>query len=132
MVSITIEDLTRAYLNLRTERSLLSQKFKEEDAELVEAQNEIKAALLAHCDEHGLESVRTSEGLVYKTSTEKYWTYDWEHLHEFILEHRVPELLDRRLNQKHLREFLEENPNLLPKGLNKTVDVSVTVRKPTK
>ena len=34
MVSITIEDLTRAYLNLRTERSLLSQKFKEEDAEL--------------------------------------------------------------------------------------------------
>ena len=48
MVSITIEDLTRAYLNLRTERSLLSQKFKEEDAELVEAQNEIKAALAHH------------------------------------------------------------------------------------
>jgi predicted metal-dependent phosphotriesterase family hydrolase len=132
MVSISIEDLTRTYLNLRTERSILSKEYKDKDAELIEAQEKVKAALLQHCDEQGLESVKTSEGLVYKTTTEKYWTYDWERMHEFILEHRVPELLDRRINQKHLREFLEDNPELLPKGLNKTVDVSVTVRKPTR
>lgn len=131
-MSIPIEDLTRAYLNLRAERSVLSKQFKDKDAELVEAQEKVKAALLQHCEEQGLESVKTAEGLVYKTTTEKYWTYDWERMHDFIMEHRVPELLDRRINQKHLREFLEDNPNLMPKGLNKTVDVSVTVRKPTR
>jgi phage pi2 protein 07 len=131
-VSIPIEDLTRTYLNLRAERSVLSKQFKDKDAELVEAQEKVKAALLQHCEEQGLESVKTAEGLVYKTTTEKYWTYDWERMHDFIMEHRVPELLDRRINQKHLREFLEDNPNLMPKGLNKTVDVSVTVRKPTR
>ena len=131
-MSIPIEDLTRAYLNLRAERSVLSKKFKDKDAELVEAQEKVKAALLQHCEEQGLESVKTAEGLVYKTTTEKYWTYDWERMHDFIMEHRVPELLDRRINQKHLREFLEDNPQLFPKGLNKTVDVSVTVRKPTR
>ena len=131
-MSIPIEDLTRAYLNLRADRSVLSKQFKDKDAELVEAQEKVKAALLQHCEEQGLESVKTAEGLVYKTTTEKYWTYDWERMHDFIMEHRVPELLDRRINQKHLREFLEDNPNLMPKGLNKTVDVSVTVRKPTR
>tara|TARA_R110001592_G_scaffold210452_1_gene461951 strand:+ start:1466 stop:1864 length:399 start_codon:yes stop_codon:yes gene_type:complete len=132
MVSISIENLTSAYLNVRAKRTELSSKFKKEDGELVIAQDKLKAALLEYCEEQGVESVKTSEGLVYKTSKERYWTYDWEHFHTFVLEHRAPELLDKRINQAHLREFLEENPNLLPKGLNKSVDVSVTVRKPTK
>jgi hypothetical protein len=131
-VSVSIESLTSAYLNIRAKRSELSAKFKQEDAELIEAQNQLKSALLDYCDEHGVESVRTAEGLVYKTSKEKYWTYDWDHFHAFVLENRVPELLDRRINQSNLREYLEDNPDKLPKGLNKSVDVSVTVRKPSK
>ncbi len=131
-MTVSIENLTSAYLNVRNERSELSAKFKKADAELIEAQNQLKAAMLEYCEEHGVESVRTSEGLVYKTSKEKYWTYDWDHFHAFVLENRVPELLDRRINQSNLREFLEDNPDKLPKGLNKSVDVSVTVRKPSK
>ena len=131
-MSVSIESLTSAYLNIRAKRSELSAKFKKEDAELIEAQTQLKSALLDYCDEHGVESVRTAEGLVYKTSKEKYWTYDWDHFHTFVLENRCPELLDRRINQSNLREFLEDNPDKLPKGLNKSVDVSVTVRKPSK
>jgi len=131
-VSVSIENLTSAYLNIRAKRSELSTKFKKEDAELVEAQTQLKAALLNYCDEQGVESVKTTQGLVYKTSKEKYWTYDWDHFHAFVLENRVPELLDRRINQTNLREYIEDNPDKLPKGLNKSVDVSVTVRKPSK
>ena len=71
-MSVSIENLTSAYLNVRNERSQLSAKFKKADAELIEAQNQLKAAMLEYCEEHGVESVRTSEGLVYKTSKEKY------------------------------------------------------------
>ena len=131
-MSVSIENLTSAYLNIIAKRSELSAKYKKEDAELIEAQEQLKAALLNYCDEHGVESVRTAEGLVYKTSKEKYWTYDWDHFHAFVIENRCPELLDRRINQSNLREFLEDNPEKLPKGLNKSVDVSVTVRKPSK
>ena len=73
-MSVSIENLTSAYLNIRAKRSELSTKFKKEDAELVEAQTQLKAALLNYCDEQGVESVKTAQGLVYKTSKEKYWT----------------------------------------------------------
>ena len=131
-MSLSIENLTSAYLNVRNERSELSAKFKKADAELLEAQEKLKAAMLNYCEEHGVESVRTAEGLVYKTSKEQYWTYDWDRFRAVVGEHRCPELLDRRINQSNLREFLEDNPDKLPKGLNKSVDVSVTVRKPSK
>ena len=88
-----------------------------------------------HATEHHKEvqSPQKREPLADKwLEKEKYWTYDWDHFHAFILENKVPELLDRRINQSNLREFLEDNPDKLPKGLNKSVDVSVTVRKPSK
>ena len=50
-------------------------------------------------------------------------------MHKFILEHGVPELFDKRLNQSNLKEFLEENPDVYPEGLNKDTEYVITVRK---
>ena len=60
---------------------------------------------------------------------QKYWTSDWESMHKFILEHEVPEFLEKRLHQGAVKGFLEENPELLPKGLNVDSEYAVTVRK---
>jgi hypothetical protein len=37
--------------------------------------------------------------------------------------------LDKRLNQKNMREFLESNPDLLPKGLNSNSTYTISVRR---
>jgi hypothetical protein len=50
-------------------------------------------------------------------------------MHKFILEHGVPELLEKRLQQTNMRAFLEENPELLPPGLNSNAEYSVTIRR---
>jgi hypothetical protein len=50
-------------------------------------------------------------------------------MHKFILEHEVPEFLEKRLHQGAVKGFLEENPDLLPKGLNVDSEYAVTVRK---
>tara|TARA_R100000149_G_C5826816_1_gene103943 strand:- start:561 stop:716 length:156 start_codon:yes stop_codon:yes gene_type:complete len=50
-------------------------------------------------------------------------------MYEFIREHDVPEFFEKRLNQKNVREFLVENPDLLPKGLNVDSEYTVSVRK---
>ena len=92
-------------------------------------QTKLKNALLDYCENHNVESVRTSEGLFFRTSKVKYWTSDWERMYEFILEHDVPELLDKRLNQTNLKQFLEENPDVLPKGLNVDNEYVISVRK---
>tara|TARA_R100000935_G_scaffold45193_1_gene68277 strand:+ start:2498 stop:2899 length:402 start_codon:yes stop_codon:yes gene_type:complete len=126
---ISADKLTKAYIKIRAERAALSAEFKESDGELVRKQDLVKNALLDYCENHKVESVRTSEGLFFRTSKVKYWTSDWERMHEFILEHEVPELLDKRLNQTNLKQFLEENPDVLPQGLNIDNEYVISVRK---
>ena len=126
---VPADRLTRAYIKIRAERAALSADFKEQDGALARQQTILKNALLDYCENHNVESVRTSEGLFFRTSKIKYWTSDWERMYEFILEHDVPELLDKRLNQTNLKQFLEENPDVLPQGLNVDNEYVISVRK---
>tara|TARA_Y100000114_G_scaffold28035_1_gene23648 strand:+ start:886 stop:1296 length:411 start_codon:yes stop_codon:yes gene_type:complete len=127
--SVTLEKLVRVYLKIKGERERLSAEFKEADGKLVEQQDTIKSALLDHLKETGAKSVKTDAGTFYRQIKQKYWTSDWESMHQFILEHEVPEFLEKRLHQGAVRGFLEENPDLLPKGLNVDSEFAVTVRK---
>ena len=123
------EKMTSAFIKIRTERSVLSAKFKAEDDKLVRQQDILKRALLDYCENHGLESVRTSAGLFFRSSKTKYWTSDWEAMHKFIMEHNVPEFLDKRLNTTNIKQFLEENPNTIPDGLKIDKEFVISVRK---
>ena len=91
--------------------------------------DKLTKAYINYCAQQNVESVRTSEGLFYRSVKSKYWTSDWEAMHKFILEHGVPELLDKRLNQTNMKQFLEENPEVLPQGLNKDTEYAIAVRK---
>ena len=123
------EKMTSAFIKILTERSVLSAKFKAEDDKLVRQQDILKRALLDYCENHGLESVRTSAGLFFRSSKTKYWTSDWEAMHKFIMEHNVPEFLDKRLNTTNIKQFLEENPNTIPDGLKIDKEFVISVRK---
>ena len=125
----TAEKLTRIYLKIKDRRSELSAAFKEEDGKLAEQLDKVKRALLDYCKEHGVDSVKSSEGLFYRSAKTRYWTSDWSNMHEFVLEHGAPELLDKRLNQTNMKQFLEENPALVPKGLNVDSEYVVSVRR---
>ena len=129
MSEVSADKLTKAYIKIRAKRAELSRNFKSEDDLLLEQLEKIKSALLDYCSEQNVESVRTSEGLFYRSIKTKYWTSDWEAMHKFILEHNVPELLDKRLNQTNMKQFLEENPDVLPQGLNKDTEYAIAVMK---
>ena len=123
------EKLTTVYLKIKDKRAELTAEFKEKDAELVEQLNKVKRALLDYCEEQGVDSVRTSAGLFYRSAKTRYWTSDWASMHEFILENEVPELLDKRVNQSNMKQYLEENPDQVPKGLNVDSEYIVSVRR---
>ena len=128
-MTVDVEKLTRVYTRIRDKRAEISAKFKEEGSALVEQQNTVKQALLDYCAESNIDSVRTAAGLFYRSVKQRYWTSDWESMHKFVLEHEVPELFEKRLNQTHMKQFLEENPDLVPMGLNVDAEYILTVRK---
>ena len=84
---------------------------------------------MEYCKEHEVDSVRTASGLFYRTVKQRYWTSDWESMHNFIMTNEVPEFFEKRLNQTHVRQFIEENPDLVPAGLNVDSEYAISVRK---
>lgn len=126
---VSVDKLTGAFIKIRNARAVLSAEFKEKDAKLVAQQDMLRQGLLDYCTEQNVESARTSEGSFFRTTKTKFWTSDWESMYEFIMENRVPEFFDKRLNQTNIKQFLEENPDLMPKGLNQDTEYSIVVRK---
>ena len=129
MMAVTVEKLVKAYVNIRSKRSELKAQFAEEDDKLASKQDKLKRALLDHCKEHNVDSVKTSSGLFYRTIKSRYWTNDWGSMHKFIMDHNLPEFFEKRLNQTHVRQFLEENPDQMPLGLNVESEYVISVRK---
>lgn len=128
-MAVSVDKLVKAYAAIRDKRAELTAKYKEEEADLREQQDKVKVALLEYCKEHEVDSVRTASGLFYRGVKQRYWTSDWESMHKFVMEHNVPEFLEKRLNQTHVRQFIEDNPDLLPAGLNVDSEYTISVRK---
>lgn len=123
------ERLVKVYLKMRQKKAELAAAFSEQDEKIKAQMDKVKFALLEYCKDHGVESVRTQEGLFYRTVRTSYWTNDWDSMGKFIVEHEVPELLEKRLHQGNTKQFLEENPDLLPPGLNVDSEYTITVRR---
>ena len=129
MSDFTPDKLVSTFQKVKAKRAELAAAFKETDDVLKAQEVKLKAAMSDFCSDNGLESVRTENGTFYRSVKTRYWTSDWESMHKFILEHEVPELLDKRVNQGNIKQFLEENPDLVPMGLNVDSEYRVTVRK---
>lgn len=126
---IPLEKLTKVYLKIRDKRAELKAQYEQEDEKLSKQLDEVKRALLDYCKTQGVDSVRTPAGLFYRSMKTRYWTNDWESMNKFILDNAIPEFYEKRLNQTSVKQFLEENPDVLPPGLNVDSEYVITVRK---
>jgi hypothetical protein len=126
---VPLEKLTRIYIKMRDKKAELEAELENQVGKLENDMGTVKAAILNHMKSLGVESLRTDAGTVYRTVRTKYTTSDWESMGKFILEHGVPELLEKRIQQTNMRVFLEENPDLLPPGLNSNMEYSVTIKR---
>ena len=126
---VPVEKLVRVYLKMNATLTEMRHAYEAQEKALKEKMATVKGALLEHCKEHNVDSVRTSEGLFYRTVKRDYWTSDWDSMRKFIVEHKVPELLHERIHQTNMKQFLEEHPDLLPPGLNVDSEYTITIRR---
>jgi hypothetical protein len=125
----TAEKLVKAYVKMRDYRSQLKAQYEEQDNTVKEQMDMVEAELLELCKSTGAESLRTKFGTVSRGVQTRYWTGDWEAMHKFIMEHNAPDLLERRIAQRQMQEFLKEHPDEMPVGLNVDNRYTVSVRR---
>jgi len=121
--------LVRVYLKMKEKKDEIDNAYKDQTKELTDQMALVKSALLEFCKTKGVEGARTTEGLFYRTTTTNYWTNDWAAMHEFVLEHKVPDLLEKRLHQGNVKQFLEEHPDVLPPGMNTETKYQISIRR---
>lgn len=102
-------------------------KLDKEIADLEEQRTEIRMAIKDQMKALGLSSVRTSHGMVSLSKTTRYNTQDWDSFKAFVLEHQVVDLLEKRIAQTNMAQFLEENPGVVPPGLNSVTGFDIRV-----
>jgi sugar phosphate isomerase/epimerase len=125
------EDAVAKYVVLRSEMRDMEEAHKAAMAELQAEQEEYTAIILATCNQLGADSLRTAAGTVTRKVVSRYWTSDWGSMYEFIKERDAPFLLEQRIHNGNMRQFLADNPDRMPAGLQSDSRYTIQVRKPT-
>jgi hypothetical protein len=128
-MDISADKLAKIYLKMRDKRQEMAREFEEQDNDLKAQMEIIEQKMLDICKETGADSIKTPHGTIIRSVKTRYWTSDWESMHDFVLEHKAFDLLERRVHQTNMKQWLEENPDLLPMGLNSEARYSTTVRR---
>lgn len=126
----TLGKITEVYIKIRDKRAALKERFESEDRELEEQMRVLSSEMLETCKQFNADSIRTPHGTIIRSVKSRYWTNDWDSMYRVIKEHDAFGLLEKRLHQTHMKEFLSENPDILPAGLNVENEFTVIVRRP--
>lgn len=129
---MTAGELAEKYLYFRDLKAKLQKKFEAKEAVLDAELDHISSRLMVLCNEQDASSIKTDSGTIIRSLKTRYETKDWDSLYEFVLDHSAPYLLQKRINESAMKEFLETNPEDFPKGLNIASEYKISVRKPTK
>jgi len=128
---IPLEKLVAAYINMRSAIQEKEEQHKTEMAALESEFDLLSTKLLELCNAQNADSIKTPAGTVSRRVQSRYWTSDWESMYEFIKDHDAAFVLEKRIHNSNMRQFLDENPDLHPAGLQVESKYVIQVRKPT-
>ena len=129
--TIPLDRLAKVYRKIRDQISTLTKEYDTQVEVLKAQQEEIKNAMKDQMQALGVTSVRTPQGTVVLSVKTRYSTADWDSFKKFVVEHDAIDLFEKRIAQSNMKQFLEENPGVVPPGLNSNAEYDISVRKPT-
>jgi hypothetical protein len=129
--TVAVDELVAVYIKIRNAIKEKEDQHKQELEALKEKFELVGEQLLERCKEQNADSIRTPAGTVSRRISSRYWTSDWESLYKFIKENDAHYLLEKRIHNGNMQQFLEENSEAFPAGLQNERKYVVQVRKPT-
>jgi hypothetical protein len=126
-MAVTIDKLVAIHRKMETAMAEYQAKIDE----IEEQRQEVRNTILEIMKEQKLESVRTDHGTVTKGVKDRYWSNDWSALHQYIIEHGAVGLLQQRIHETNMRDWIAAHPNDFPPSLNIDREFGITIRKPS-
>ena len=124
--------LVSVYIKIRDAKEIKKKQMEAEIADLDQQLDAVEHELLEICKTTGQDGGKTQHGSFTRAVKTRYWTSDWDSMYKFIREHDAPDLLERRIAQGNFSQFVKENPDNMPAGVNIESKYSITVRRSSK
>lgn len=124
---VPVDKLVRIYMKMRAAIQDLDAQIEAIKEQQQAVKNEIKDRMR----DTGVKSLRTDHGTVSLMEKTRYYTNDWDSFKKFMVEQDALDLLEKRIAQGNMKLFLEENPGVVPPGLNSDTEFEISVRKPS-
>ena len=124
---VPVDKLVRIYMKMRAAIQDLDAQIEAIKEQQQSVKNEIKDRMR----DTGVKSLRTDHGTVSLMEKTRYYTNDWDSFKKFMVEQDALDLLEKRIAQGNMKLFLEENPGVVPPGLNSDTEFEISVRKPS-
>lgn len=132
IASVPMDKLAKVYRKMAAKIQQLTREYETEVEAIKAQQDVVKIALKDQMLKLGVKSVRTDQGTVVLSTTTNYNTQDWDSFKEFMKQYDALDLVQQRISQLNMKRFLEENPGVVPPGLNSMTEYGISVRKPTR
>jgi hypothetical protein len=129
--TIPLDKLAKVYRKIKEQIDTLTREYDTKIEVLKASQDMLKFAMKDQMKALGVKSVNTTFGTLSMVSKTRYSTQDWDSFKRFIVENDAVDLLEKRIAQTNMAQFLEENPGVVPPGLNAFSDFEIRVTKPT-
>jgi hypothetical protein len=126
---IPLDQLAKVYRKIKVRMDLVQKDFDTQLETLKGQLEEIKLAIKDQMKAQGAKSVKTDFGTLSLVTKTRYSTTDWDSFKQFIIDHEVVDLLEKRVAQLNMAKFLEENPTLVPPGLNSSTEYEIKLYK---
>jgi hypothetical protein len=122
-----IERATAEYMALRDQKGDINERYKAELAEVDAQMVQVEGTLLHFLNTSGLKNFSTEYGLVYTEAVYQPQLGDKGAFLDFVRAKAMPELLQARVSQTALRQYVEAG-NPMPPGVTVNQERVVRVR----
>ena len=111
-----LDKIVGVYVKMRDALSEKRKAFEEEETKIKGQMRTLEAALLAHLNNVGGESVRTANGTFYRQEEIRPTCNDWDALYAWIAENNEFEALERRVKKTFVQDYMDTHKTVHEDG----------------
>lgn len=127
---IDVARLTRVYRNIRDAKTAAYAEYQKKERELDEQLAQVEHLLLEAMKAQNVEGLKNVHGTVTRYVKRRFWSSDWGSFKEFVKEHDALDLFEQRISQRNMEQWLKDNPDKIPAGMNVDSRYKIKVTKP--
>ena len=127
-----IDRIVGAYIRMRDDLDAERKKFKELEKERKAQMAKIEDHILKLCYDQGVESFKTVHGTAFKKKKDFIKVSNWDAALDYIIANDLRHMLTKSVAKESAKEFMKENNNQLPPGLEYGAITEIGIRRQPK